>query len=278
MKKKKYIKSLVTIANLRKKLKKKIVPKYLPKKEKWKEFQHFEILERRFFCKLSKSHIVIEYFFCKMTDGFTTTTGTSDIFFLKLDMKLVTVFWKCMKLVTVYWNCMQLVIVFWNHMKRVTVFWNFTWNWLKKNQKKSRCGKKSSKSPVSYAKWVHFFILLSHSFGWNCRIKMAFWWQVSFSKVEFWASYMKPWYWHKMLRLSDSAGKKSKLTAQGFTTAVSFNFSGQHLAKSRYHETAKKFNFWHWNCHEKCRFYWQFQMKLVTMKKEKFLYIKPFFY
>ena len=92
------------------------------------------------------------------------------------------------------------------------------------DKKKSRFGKKSSKSPVSYANRVHFFILLSHSFSWNCRIKMAFLWQVSVSKVEFWASFMKPWYWHKMLKLSDSAGKKLKLTARGFAAAVSFNF------------------------------------------------------
>ena len=91
-------------------------------------------------------------------------------------------------------------------------------------QKKSSYGEKSSKSMVSYANRVHFFILLSHSFSWNCRIKMAFLWQVSVSKVEFWASFMKPWYWHKMLKLSDSAGKKLKLTARGFAAAVSFNF------------------------------------------------------
>ena len=104
------------------------------------------------------------------------------------------------------------------------------------DKKKSSYGKKSSKSPVSYANRVHFFILLSHSFSWYCRIKMAFSWQVSVSKLEFWASFMKPWYWHKMLKLSDSAGKKLKLTARG-------NF----MLISRFHETCPKFNFWHWN-------------------------------
>ena len=90
-------------------------------------------------------------------------------------------------------------------------------------QKKSRYGKKSSKSPVSYANRVHFFILLSHSFSWNCRIKMAFLWQFKCQKLNFW-----PVSWKrdlaKMLKLSDSAGKKLKLTARGFAAAVSFNF------------------------------------------------------
>ena len=135
----------------------------------------------------------------------------------------------------------------------------FTWNWL---TKKSSYGKKSSKSPVSYANRVHFFILLSHSFSSNCRIKMTFLWQVSLSQVEFWASFMIPWYWHKMLKLSDSAGKKLKLPARGFAAAVSFNFfrpnwQFQHFMPiSRFHETCPKFNIWLRDFSQKCHFYW----------------------
>ena len=81
-----------------------------------------------------------------MTVFFETVPETGDSFlklhetgdsFLKLHMKLVTVF---LKLHEVF------------HMKLA-------------DKKKSRYGKKSSKSPVSYANRVHFFILLSHSFS-----------------------------------------------------------------------------------------------------------------
>ena len=116
-----------------------------------------------------------------------------------------------------------------------------------------------SKRPVSTKNRVYFFILLSHSFSRNCRIKMAFSWKVLVSKVEFWASFMKPWYWHKMLKLSDSAGKKLKLPARGFAAAGSFNFfrpnwQFQHFSQITVSWNYPKIQLWHWNCHKKLSF------------------------
>ena len=90
-------------------------------------------------------------------------------------------------------------------------------------QKKSRFGKKSSESPVSYANRVHFFILLCHSFSWNCRKKMAVLWQVFVSKVEFWAVS-----WNRDIGIKcwncQFGRKKLKLTAAAKPRAVSFIF------------------------------------------------------
>ena len=48
---------------------------------------------------------------------------------------------------------------------------------------------------------------------------------------------MKLWYWHNMLKLSDSAGEKLKLAARGFAAAASFNF-----LSAEFNETVQSFN------------------------------------
>ena len=47
---------------------------------------------------------------------------------------------------------------------------------------------------------------------------------------DFSVSFMKPWYWLKMLKLSDSAGKKLKLAARGFNFFRP-NWQFQHLSQ-----------------------------------------------
>ena len=101
-------------------------------------------------------------------------------------------------------------------------------------------------------------------------------WQVlwpSFGKkVEIFGQFHETVILAKKLKLSDSAAKKLKQSAHGCTEAASFNFlqpnwQFQLLAKSRFHETAQKFNFFSkmdtktaifivsfkWNWHKKKR-------------------------
>ena len=91
-------------------------------------------------------------------------------------------------------------------------------------------------------------------------------------KVEIFGQFHETVILAKKLKLSDSAAKKLKLSARGCATAASFNFlqpnwQFQLLAKSRFHETAQKFNFfskmdtktaifivsfkWNWHTHKK---------------------------
>ena len=67
-------------------------------------------------------------------------------------------------------------------------------------------------------------------------------------KVEIFGQFHETVILAKKLKLSDSAAKKLKLSARGCAAAASFNFlqpnwQFQLLAKSRFHETAQKFNF-----------------------------------
>ena len=148
---------------------KKKFKKICQKKKNGHSFNFLQ-LEKKFFCNLSKSPLVIVFFLLQNDEWFHHYYRQMWHFFLKLSMKLVIVFWNCMTMVTVFWNC--------------------TWNWLPKksrydrkscktlvlheselnmmfsiysvfhmklaDKKKSLYGKKSSKSPVSYANRVHF--------------------------------------------------------------------------------------------------------------------------
>ena len=106
-------------------------------------------------------------------------------------------------------------------------------------------GRKSSKSTVSYKNWFHFFILLSHSFTETDSKKGQVLWQVFWKDWNFSGSFMKPWYWHKMLKLSAQAEKNwnwrhaasPRPPVSIFSAwADSFNI----LAKSWFHETGRK--------------------------------------
>ena len=105
-----------------------------------------------------------------------------------------------------------------------------------------------SKRPVSRKNRVHFFILLCHSFTWNWTNKNGkFCDQFLEKSWNFWAVS-----WNRDIGIKcwncQFGRKKLKLAARGFAAAASFNFSGQTdsfniYAKSRFHETAQKFNF-----------------------------------
>ena len=85
-------------------------------------------------------------------------------------------------------------------------FDSFTWNWqffgqfhLKLKKKHDTFWQQSTKRPVSNKNWIHFLLLLSHSFTLNWRIKIAYFVAIFCPKLNFLGSCMKPWYWLKML-------------------------------------------------------------------------------
>ena len=85
---------------------------------------------------------------------------------------------------------------------------------------------------------------------------------------------MKPWYWHKMLKLSDSAGKKLKLPARGFAAAGSFNFfrpnwQFQHFSQITVSWNYPKIQLWHWNCHKKLSFLLSVSSETDDKKKKR---------
>ena len=70
----------------------------------------------------------------------------------------------------------------------------------------------------------HFFILLPHSFSWKLTDKNDSFTTIFWKNVENFGQLQKLWHWHNRLKLSDTVGKKLKLTARGFAAAVRFNF------------------------------------------------------
>ena len=98
-------------------------------------------------------------------------------------------------------------------------------------------------------------------------------------KVEIFGQFNETVILAKKLKLSDSAAKKLKLSARGCAAAASFNFlqpnwQFQLLAKSRFHETAQKFNFFSKMDTKTAIFTVSFKWNWHTQKKETGFSIK----